>query len=182
MSIEHPSIDSPAVLAPPFAPARAAAPARQRKRGYGRWIGVGLLLLVVGLIASTVRPGHGAFTYSKYVDEVMVNPSQFVGQELRVEGLVEAGSVHNQPGTTLYEFRIERNHRVMPVQYHGIIPDAFRDGVTVTVRGQLGRNGVFDANEVVAKCPSRYDMQSAQAQGQHAPHPIAAPANAGAHP
>lgn len=151
-------------------PRPEAAPApRRRGKNTGRWVGLGLLGVVIALVASTVRPGSGALTYSKYVDEVLANPTRFVGSDLRVEGVVQAGTVENRPGSREYRFSIERNNRTMPVRYEGIVPDTFREGIGVTVRGRLGRDGLFVANEVVAKCPSKYEMQAAQARGQQMP-------------
>lgn len=167
MSVESPKVpalDQPIVNAEPTLP--KALPRRRKKSSLGRWLGLGLLAIVVVLVASTIRPGQGAFTYSKYVDEVLANPQRFYSMELRVEGIVAAGSIENRPGSRHYRFRIDRNGRSMPVTYTGIVPDTFREGIGVTVRGRLGRDGVFAANEVVAKCPSKYEMQAARARGQ----------------
>lgn len=145
------------------------ARAKRKKKSYARWIGLGLLAAVIALIVSTVRPGQGAFVYSKYVDEVLAEPQRYVNTELRVEGIVAAGTVHNRAGSRDYEFSIERNRRTMPVRYTGIIPDTFREGIGVTVRGRLQASGTFIANEVVAKCPSKYEMQAARARGAQMP-------------
>jgi cytochrome c-type biogenesis protein CcmE len=147
-----------------------AALPRRRKRSMGRWIGLGLLGAIIALVASTVRPGEGAFVYSKYVDEVLAEPQRFVGTELRVEGTVQAGTIENQPGSREYRFRVERNNQSLPVHYAGIIPDTFRDGIGVTVRGRLDAHGSFEAREVVAKCPSKYEMQAARDRGEVMPH------------
>jgi cytochrome c-type biogenesis protein CcmE len=147
--------------------AAPAAAARRKKFRAGRWIGLGMLAVVIALVASTIR--QGSFTYSKYVDEVLANPRRFAGMEIRVEGVVLPGSIESQPGSRDLRFRIERNQRSMPVQYTGVVPDTFRDGIGVTVRGRLGAGGVFTANELVAKCPSRYEMQAARARGAAMP-------------
>jgi cytochrome c-type biogenesis protein CcmE len=146
-------------------------PARPRKKRSqkGRWIGGAVIIGVVALVASTVHTGSGAFTYSKYVDEVLAEPQRYLGTELRVEGVVEAGSIVNTAGSNHYSFRVERNHRSMPVDYTGMVPDTFREGIGVTVRGRLAQSGTFTATEVVAKCPSKYEMQAAQARGERMP-------------
>ncbi|MDP3277093.1 MAG: cytochrome c maturation protein CcmE [Deltaproteobacteria bacterium] len=140
------------------------------KRNLVPWVMVGVILVVVGLVGSTFRPGQGALVYSKYVDEVLAAPARFVGlPELRVEGMVQAGTVENQSGSSDFRFRVERNGRAMPVHYRGIVPDTFREGIGVTVRGQLLASGLFEAREVVAKCPSKYEMRAAANQGQTMP-------------
>lgn len=143
---------------------------RQRPKSWGRWVGLALLGVVVALVGSTLRPDAGsALMYSKYVDEVLATPARFRNVEMRVEGLVTAGSIRATPGTNDYRFTIERNSRSMQVHFAGIVPDTFRDGIGVTVRGRLTDSGLFEAREVVAKCPSRYEMQAAQARGARMP-------------
>jgi cytochrome c-type biogenesis protein CcmE len=52
---------------------------------------------------------------------------------------------------------VERTQQSIPVEYTGFVPDTFREGSGVTVRGRLQGDGTFVANEVVAKCPSKYE-------------------------
>lgn len=163
-ALHHPSLQPPAS-------SPTLAPARRRKPGAGRWIGLALLGAIVALIASTARPGRGAFTYSKYVDEVLAEPQRYLHTELRVEGIVQPGTLEHRPGSREYFFRIERNQRSMPVHYVGIVPDTFREGIGVTVRGRLDAQGRFEAREVVAKCPSKYEMQAARSRGSSLPIP-----------
>lgn len=168
----HDNVDPPAISAPPRASnGRRGAP----KRNIGPWIMVAVIMGVVVVIGSTFKPGQGALVYSKYVDEVMAEPARYQSQgELRVEGMVEAGTVQNQSGSREFRFRVERNGRSMPVHYVGIVPDTFREGIGVTVRGRLLPSGEFDAREVVAKCPSKYEMRAAQQRGQTMPGGIPA--------
>jgi cytochrome c-type biogenesis protein CcmE len=161
----HETMDPPAVAAPP----RDARKPRKRAP-IGQWVMVGVILVVIGLVGSTFKPGEGALVYSKYVDEVMREPARYANRgELRVEGMVAAGSVQNQTGTREYRFVVERNGHSMPVRYVGIVPDTFREGIGVTVRGRLSSSGEFDAREVVAKCPSKYEMRAAQQRGASMP-------------
>ncbi|NBF18525.1 cytochrome c biogenesis protein CcmE, partial [Pseudomonas sp. Fl4BN2] len=46
--------------------------------------------------------------------------------------------------------------RGVPVVYHGLLPDLFREGKGVVARGRLGEDGVFVANEVLAKHDENY--------------------------
>ena len=57
--------------------------------------------------------------------------------------------------------------RTYPVTYRGLVPDTFTDAndIEVIVEGRLGRDGVFRATEVLAKCGSRYE---AVAEGKQA--------------
>jgi len=45
----------------------------------------------------------------------------------------------------------------MPVMFTGIVPDTFEDDAEVIVTGRLAANGTFEGQELVAKCPSKYE-------------------------
>lgn len=83
-------------------------------------------------------------------------------RRLRVEGFVRPGSI--QRNGSHAEFIIEEGDQVLPVSYKGSEPppDTFKDHAQALVIGQLGRDGVFQAREVQAKCASKYeDMEKA---------------------
>jgi cytochrome c-type biogenesis protein CcmE len=56
----------------------------------------------------------------------------------------------------------------MPVRYHGIIPDTFVDGADVVVEGAMSGDGTFVANNMLAKCPSKYEAAEGSAGSQPA--------------
>ncbi|MDB4929308.1 MAG: hypothetical protein JWM10_1792 [Myxococcaceae bacterium] len=149
---DDPPMPPPAPVAAPVAPPRG-----RRRGGYAKYAVLGVLGLLIAGIASTFR--GSAMVYSKYVDEV-VRPAErarWIGRTLRVEGLVVPASIEHRPGTRDFRFRVTRNHAELPVTYSGIVPDTFRDCAGVTVRGVLGQDGVFRSDEIVAKCPSKYE-------------------------
>ena len=65
------------------------------------------------------------------------------------------------------DFEVSDGARSYPVTYRGLVPDTFTDAndIEVIVEGRLGRDGVFRATEVLAKCGSRYE---AAAEGKQA--------------
>jgi cytochrome c-type biogenesis protein CcmE len=138
-------------------PARTNVKPREKKQSVAKWIVLGVIVVAIALIGSTVR--GTAFVYSKYVDEITAPGElrKWVGRTVRVEGLVVPSSISNRPGTREYRFRITRNHAELPVEYSGIVPDTFRDCAGVTVKGVLNEQGMFVSDEVIGKCPSRYE-------------------------
>ena len=56
-------------------------------------------------------------------------------------------------------FRVTDGTAELPVTYRGLVPDTFTDqqDIEVIVEGRLGRDGVFQATDVLAKCGSRYE-------------------------
>lgn len=74
----------------------------------------------------------------------------------RLGGLVEEGSVKKLADGLTTEFRVTDLAASIPVTYRGILPDLFREGQGVVTEGRLGPNGVFVADEVLAKHDETY--------------------------
>ncbi len=136
---------------------RRASSRKRPKKSYGKWIAFGVLALLIALIGSTV--GGSSFVYSRFVDEIMKPGEQekWIGRTVRLEGMVSPASIEHRPGTNEFRFRVYRYDSSVQVHYRGVVPDTFRDCAGVTVRGELGRDGTFQADEIVAKCPSKYE-------------------------
>ena len=71
------------------------------------------------------------------------------------------GSIRRDPAARRVDFMMSDGSRAYPVTYVGIVPDTFTDAndIEVIVEGKLGRDGVFHATEVLAKCGSRYEAE-----------------------
>ena len=74
----------------------------------------------------------------------------------RLGGLVEEGSVKKLADGLTTEFRVTDLAASIPVTYRGILPDLFREGQGVVTEGRLGPNGIFVADEVLAKHDETY--------------------------
>ena len=74
----------------------------------------------------------------------------------RVGGLVVDGSVKRDPDSLKVVFDLTDNVETITVTYTGILPDLFREGQGVVVRGRLGPDSVFVAEEVLAKHDENY--------------------------
>ncbi len=137
-------------------------------------IGVVLGLLVGGVVALLLTSDAGdAFVYSKPVHEVVRAPETFAGRELRVEGDLRQGSVRFREDPCEWRFVLEKEGEEMTVSFpQCVVPDTFRDdfGITVTVQGQLQQDGTFLANQVVPRCPSKYEMKERLEAGESMPH------------
>jgi len=77
-------------------------------------------------------------------------------KRLRVAGNVEPGSIKRQ-GTHI-EFQLVEQDRTLPVVYNGTEapPDTFKDNAQALAEGRFGRDGVFHATNLQAKCASKY--------------------------
>ena len=115
-------------------------------------LGVAALGLVVTLVLSAFRENLVFF----------FTPSQVVaheapqGRTFRIGGMVEKGSVKRQADGVTVQFTVTDTAKSIPVTFRGALPDLFREGKGVVAQGQLGTDGVFRANEVLAKHDENY--------------------------
>jgi cytochrome c-type biogenesis protein CcmE len=90
------------------------------------------------------------------------SPSQIAAGEaprdraFRVGGMVETGSVKRQADGITVQFVVTDTAKSVPVVYKGILPDLFREGKGVVAEGRLGTDGVFRAEQVLAKHDENY--------------------------
>lgn len=118
--------------------------------------------------------------YSKAVDELVANKAKFAGRPVRAEGNLVHGSLVKRDAPCEYRFSLAKNGATLPVRFaQCVVPDTFRDvpdmDVGVTVEGELKADDTFEASSVLAKCPSKYEMQDRKDRGEHMPHgPVAA--------
>ena len=74
----------------------------------------------------------------------------------RVGGMVESGSLKRQADGLTVQFVVTDTAKSIPVVYKGILPDLFREGKGVVAEGRLGTDGVFRAEQVLAKHDENY--------------------------
>ena len=117
-------------------------------------IGIGVVAL--GVIAALVL---GAFRENLVFfftpTEVVANKAP-QGRTFRIGGMVEKGSVKRQADGVTVQFTVTDTAKSIPVTFRGALPDLFREGKGVVAQGQLGSDGVFRANEVLAKHDENY--------------------------
>ena len=96
----------------------------------------------------------------------MTSPEQWYGKRLQLHGYVVDGSILRKRDALDYRFRIENNGHVVHASYSGIVPDTFKDGSEVVVKGHAGPDGfAVEPNGVMAKCPSKYEPQAGRPAG-----------------
>lgn len=110
-----------------------------------------------GMLWSTLREGT---EYYKHVDEVMADPHQWDDKSLQLHGFVVPGSILTRKDSLEYRFRIQNNGMMVDALYTGVIPDTFKDGAEVVLKGRLTEHGFqVSKNGVMAKCPSKYEAK-----------------------
>ena len=105
------------------------------------------------------------------------SPSQVVANEaprernFRIGGLVEQGSLQREAQGLTVRFAVTDLAHKIPVTYTGLLPDLFKEGKGVVAQGKLGADGVFRADQVLAKHDENYmPPEAAQALKNAASH------------
>lgn len=75
---------------------------------------------------------------------------------VRVSGIVVGETIQWDPQKLVLSFEVTDQSGVLPVIYNGVRPDMLRDGAEAVVEGRYRSDGIFKANEVLLKCPSKY--------------------------
>jgi cytochrome c-type biogenesis protein CcmE len=167
------AIDEPAAPAP-----RAALPPATPRAKGNIGLLIGLLVMGAGILTLVFTSFKGSAVYSKGVDDLMRDKDKFAERAVRVEGTLVKGSLVRRDQPCEYRFTIEKKGVVLPVRYSQcIVPDTFRDmpgmDVSVTAEGKLTEAGHFEASNIMAKCPSKYEMKERAKGGEQAPHAAA---------
>jgi cytochrome c-type biogenesis protein CcmE len=124
--------------------------ARHKRFGF---LAVGLTVLgVAAFLVFRALDSNLSYFYS--ASEVVYNqaPKDHV---FRLGGMVVEGSLQRGEGLAIH-FTVTDNASNVNVQYTGILPDLFQEGQGVIAQGKLNSEGVFIADEVLAKHDETY--------------------------
>ncbi|MBA3515189.1 MAG: cytochrome c maturation protein CcmE [Pyrinomonadaceae bacterium] len=78
------------------------------------------------------------------------------GRTFRIGGLVQEGTVKRDTDGLTVRFTVTDTAQGIPVIYKGILPDLFKEGKGCVAQGKVGANGVFYADQVLAKHDENY--------------------------
>jgi cytochrome c-type biogenesis protein CcmE len=125
---------------------------------------VPLVLLGVAVLIALVAVGYTMFTrsvvYYNTPTEVLSKP----GEVVRLSGEVVDGSISADAAAGTVSFEVSDEASTVPVLYEGPMPDTLRDEATAVVEGSLGQDGVFHADTLFAKCPSKFEAKTPETQ------------------
>jgi cytochrome c-type biogenesis protein CcmE len=123
-----------------------------RKRVIRLAIALSVAVLLAGALIYT---SFSAATEAQQPSQLLKDGRQ--GKAYEVTGTVAAGSVRHEGDVLLFRIRDRKGSASVPVRYTGAVPDPFREGREVIVKGSL-ENGQFMAerDSLVTKCPSKF--------------------------
>ncbi len=150
--------------------------------------GVLILAAVVYLIVSSTQ---ASAQYFLTIEELNAKGENMIGKNVRVSGAVLGETIEYDPQSltlkftvahvtgdnqeieaqgglaeVLYQATIDPNRPRIQVVYHGPKPDLLRNEAQAIMTGKMGEDGIFYADELLLKCPTRYEEAvPAQAEG-----------------
>ncbi len=158
-----------------------AMPAKPARSGRAKFIIGGLLILgaVIYLIVSSTQ---ASAQYFLTIGEMQRKGADVANRELRVSGAVLGDSIQYDsktltltftvadiPGdnkvieaqgglaTVLHNAVLDTGRPRMQVVYKGVKPDLLKNEAQAIMTGKLGADGKFYANELLLKCPTKYE-------------------------
>ena len=151
---------------------------------------IGGLLLLAAVVYLIISSTQANAEYFLTVEELLARGQNVVGKNLRISGAVIGDTIQYDPQTltltftiahvpgdnkeieaqgglaeVLHQAVIDPNHPHMQVVYIGPRPDLLRNEAQVIMTGHLRENGIFYADELLLKCPTRYEEVLPQQAG-----------------
>lgn len=134
----------------------------------------GIVVIVFCLIYLVVSGFQKTAMYYFTVSELEAREADFVDKRIKLAGKVVPGSIQVDDQTRAVGFRIwepvagadEGYSTQRAVTYMGVVPDTFKDEADVILEGKTRADGVFQAETLLAKCPSKYEGKSYEEMAQ----------------
>ena len=143
---------------------------------------IAVLVITIALIALLIATTRSSTQYFLTVSELQSGEADMVGRNVRMSGVVLGDTIVYDPQTLDLTFEVAQipgDHRIIQemggmalvleqaaadpslphitVHYNGVKPDLLKHEAQAIVSGSLDANGVFQAKELLLKCPSKYE-------------------------
>jgi cytochrome c-type biogenesis protein CcmE len=132
---------------------------------------IGSAIIVVTLVSLAYVGFTQSKTYYHTISELGSLHGVALHQRMRVSGNVQSGSIARGAGRV--DFVLEEQGKTLPIRYTGRdpLPDTFKDGAQALVEGRMTPDGHFVAEQVQAKCASKYEATPNQTPATAQPGP-----------
>ena len=145
---------------------------------------IGVVIIITAVVYLIASSTLSQSQYFLTVEELQSNQAEYVGKNVRMSGVVLGDSIKYDPQTLELTFQVAQipgDHRVieqmggmsvvlaqaaqdptlpkMTIHYVGPRPDLLKDEAQAIITGSLDENGVFQASELLLKCPSKYQSE-----------------------
>ena len=124
---------------------------------------VGSMVIILTLAYLAYSGYQDSKSYFQTVPELYAMKDAGYGVRTQVSGDVVTGSIERSKDGKEVMFAIGKDTQTLKVRYIGKepLPDTLIDRATAVASGSLGRDGIFTANQITAKCASKYEKEKA---------------------
>ena len=124
-------------------------------------VGSGIIILTIAYLAYSGY--QDSKSYFQTVPELYAMKDAAYGVRTQVSGDVVPGSITRSDDGKVVNFTIGQEPQTLHIRYVGKepLPDTLIDRATAIASGRLERDGVFTANQITAKCASKYEKEKA---------------------
>jgi cytochrome c-type biogenesis protein CcmE len=121
---------------------------------------VPFLLLGIAVLGALVAVGYTMFTRSVVYYYTPTEVLQVQGDRVRLAGHVVDGSISIDAASGTVRFQVTDDTTTVPIVYRGSAPDTLTDDAEAVAEGTLAADGVFYADTLFAKCPSKFEAKT----------------------
>jgi cytochrome c-type biogenesis protein CcmE len=143
---------------------------------------IGGALILAAVVYLIVSSTQASAEYFMTVDELNAKGSSAINQSVRLSGAVLGDTIQYDADTltltfevahvpgdnneieaqgglaeVLHQAVIDPSRSRITVRYEGVMPDLLRNEAQAIMTGKLGEDGVFQAEELLLKCPTKYE-------------------------
>jgi len=129
-----------------------------------------VVLALVALVGAALLATYALRNQASYfyLPEQMRDNPPAVGQAVRLGGMVAPGSLQTLSDGVTIDFAVTgRENSRIPVRFAGIVPDLFVEGSGVVAEGRLGPDGIFIADNLLAKHDENYVPRELEGMSEH---------------
>ena len=114
-----------------------------------------VFVMVLGYLGFTAF--QSASAYYLTVSELTAKGADAYDKNLRVNGTLVPTSIERDSGGTLMHFSLTDGQDTINAVHDGVVPDLFfNEHSEILLEGTYGPEGMFDAEAIIVKCPSKY--------------------------
>ena len=143
-------------------PAPAVTPKAKAGKIKLRFVFVGLVIIAAMLFLAVSSFQDNSMYYLTVPElkaQAQADGIAFFDKMVRVSGPLHKESIDWNAKAMTLKFHINEGGDMFPIVFVGPIPDTLENGETVVVEGKYTREGVFNASNILVKCPSKYEPE-----------------------
>ncbi|MET0589216.1 MAG: cytochrome c maturation protein CcmE [Novosphingobium sp.] len=123
-----------------------------------------VVLIAAGLLAAWALRSQASYFYVP--SDIKAAPPE-PGRAVRLGGMVQQGTLKTEPDGVTVTFVVGDGKAQVPVRFAGIVPSLFKENSGVVAEGKLRVDGVFVADNLLAKHDENYVPRELQEMDQH---------------